>query len=103
MKHFRPPSRRSLVETTLAIAAGFFAVLAAIWPDWIEAFGVDPDGGNGSVEWAIPIVLATVALVLGFVARRRKEISACSIGGPSPAATSSAPSSLRSRPAAWDS
>ena len=31
------------------------------------------------------------------------EISACSTGGPSPAATSSAPSSLRSRATAWDS
>jgi hypothetical protein len=31
------------------------------------------------------------------------EISACSAGGPSPAATSRAPSSLRSSPMAWDS
>ena len=35
--------------------------------------------------------------------RASREISACSAGGPSPAATSSAPSSLRSRPVAWDS
>jgi hypothetical protein len=42
-------------------AAGFFAVLAAIWPTWIEAFGVDPDRGDGSLEWAIGIVLAAVA------------------------------------------
>ena len=32
-----------------------------------------------------------------------REISACSAAGPSPAATSSAPSSLRSSPVAWDS
>jgi hypothetical protein len=31
------------------------------------------------------------------------EISACSTGGPSPAATSEAPSSLRSSATAWDS
>jgi hypothetical protein len=31
------------------------------------------------------------------------EISACSVGGPSPAATSRAPSSLRSSVTAWDS
>ena len=74
MKHFRPPSRRSLLETILALAAGLFAVLAAIWPGWIEAFGADPDGGDGSVEWAIPIVLAAAALVLGFVARRHWRI-----------------------------
>ena len=35
--------------------------------------------------------------------RASREISACSAGGPSPAATRSAPSSLRSRPVAWDS
>jgi hypothetical protein len=31
------------------------------------------------------------------------EIKACSVAGPSPAATRSAPTSLRSRPMAWDS
>ena len=35
--------------------------------------------------------------------RASSEISACSAVVPSPAATSSAPSSLRSRPVAWDS
>ena len=74
MRHFRPPSRRSLLETVLALAAGLFAVLAAIWPNWIEAFGVDPDGGDGSLEWAIPIVLAAAALVLGIVALRHWRI-----------------------------
>lgn len=74
MKRLLPPSRRSLLETTLALATGFFAVLAVIWPNWIEAFGVDPDGGNGSLEWAIAIVLAAAALVFGFVARRHWRI-----------------------------
>jgi hypothetical protein len=74
MKHFRPPSRRSLLEIILALATGLFAVLAAIWPGWIEALGADPDGGDGSLEWTIPIVLAAVALVLGFVARRHRRI-----------------------------
>jgi hypothetical protein len=74
VKRFWPPSRRSLLETTFALAAGFFAVLAAIWPNWIEAFGVDPDRGDGSLEWAIPIVLAAAALALGFVARRHWRI-----------------------------
>jgi H+/Cl- antiporter ClcA len=74
MRRFRPPSRRSLMETTFALTVGFFAVLAAIWPHWIEAFGVDPDRSDGSLEWAIPIVLAAAALVLGFVARRHWRI-----------------------------
>jgi hypothetical protein len=69
MKRYWPPSRRSLLETTFAALAGLFAVLAAIWPTWIEAFGIDPDRGDGSLEWVIPIVLAATAVVLGFVAR----------------------------------
>ena len=74
MKRFRPPSRRSLLETTFALAAGLFAVLAAAWPTWVESLGFDPDRGDGSLEWAIPIVLAAAALVLGFVARRHWRI-----------------------------
>jgi hypothetical protein len=35
--------------------------------------------------------------------RASSEIRACSVGGPGPAATSRAPSSLRSSPVAWDS
>jgi hypothetical protein len=70
MRRFLPPSRRSFLETTLAVAAGFFAVLAAAWPDWVEAFGFDPDSGNGSLEWAVPVVLAVAALILAPIARR---------------------------------
>jgi hypothetical protein len=76
MKSFRPPSRRSFLETTFALAAGFFAILAAAWPAWIETFGIVPDHGDGSLEWAIPIMLAAVALVLGLVARRHWGIDA---------------------------
>src|SRR5262245_42807953 len=80
MKHLLPPSRRSLVETALAVAAGVFAVLAALWPAWIEAFGIDPDHGNNSLEWAIPIALAAAAVVLGLVARRHWRVDAAVAG-----------------------
>jgi len=74
MTRTRPPSRRSLLETVLALAAAGFAALAAVWPDWIESFGVDPDHGDGSLEWAIPVVLAVAAIVLGVVARRHWRV-----------------------------
>jgi len=74
MSYFRPPSRRSFLETASALAAGVFAVLAGVWPAWLEAFGVDPDHGDGSFEWAIPIVLAVAAAFLGSVARRHWRV-----------------------------
>jgi len=59
------------VEACLASAAGLLAVITAAWPDWIEAaFGVDPDGGDGTVEWLVVAVLAAVAVALGYGARR---------------------------------
>lgn len=81
MKRYRPPSRRSFLEVALALAAGLFAVLAAIWPNWIEAFGADPDGGNGSLEWAIPVLTAAAALVLGLAARRHWRIDGARAAG----------------------
>ena len=65
-----PRSRRVMIESVLAIAAAAFALLAAVWPDWLEAFGVDPDHGDGTAEWAIPLVLAVAAIALGLLARR---------------------------------
>lgn len=74
MKYFRPPSRRSFLETASALAVGLSAVLAAVSPAWIEFFGVDPDRGDGSIEWAIPIVLTVAAAFLGFAGRRHWRI-----------------------------
>jgi hypothetical protein len=68
------------VEACLASAAGLLAVITAAWPDWIEAaFGVDPDGGDGTVEWLVVAVLAAVAVALGYGARREWRR-----GGPRP-------------------
>jgi uncharacterized iron-regulated membrane protein len=42
--------------------------------DWIERwFGVEPDGGDGSLEWTICIALFVLFVGLGlWTARRRK-------------------------------
>jgi hypothetical protein len=59
------------VELCLGLAAGLLAVITAAWPDWIEAvLGLDPDGGDGTVEWLVVAVLAAAALALGYSARR---------------------------------
>jgi hypothetical protein len=61
---------RFWAECTLAGLAAIFAVLTAVWPDWIELlFGADPDGGDGSVEWGIVATLVVVAIVFAVLAR----------------------------------
>jgi hypothetical protein len=57
--------RRFWVEITLGIAAVglFFATLAS--PDWIEdVFGLNIDGGSGSLEWALALGTGVVALAM---------------------------------------
>jgi hypothetical protein len=72
------PARRSApaalrgrfwVEAALASMSGLLFVLTLAWPDWLEAFGIDPDHSNGSAEWAIVAVLLAVAAVSSLVAR----------------------------------
>lgn len=65
------PSRCALLETVLAFVAGFSALLAVVWPDWLESFGVHWDYGDGALEWAIPAAMALIAVVFGVRAGRR--------------------------------
>ncbi len=56
-----------------------WAVLTAVWPDWIEALtGFDPDHGGGAFEWILAVGCGLSALVLGAIARRewRRTLSA---------------------------
>ncbi|NGP28902.1 ABC transporter permease [Rhodococcus aetherivorans] len=59
-----------------AISAVGFAMNLVFGPQWIEAvFGIDPDGGDGSLEALVvlaPAVAAAVFAVAGFVFRRRR-------------------------------
>ena len=59
---------RFWLESVLGSITGCLAVVTLFWHDWIEAvFGVDPDQGNGSVEWLVVagLLIITVALVVG--------------------------------------
>jgi hypothetical protein len=48
------------------------AVLTAIVPSWIETvFNIDPDGGNGAVEWLIVTALVGLAVACELVLRAR--------------------------------
>ncbi len=52
-------------ETGLAIVTGILFVITLIQRNWIEvAFGVDPDSGNGTLEWLIVAALLIVTIAL---------------------------------------
>jgi hypothetical protein len=62
---------RARIEIVLATLLGAMTILTAVWPDWIEGvLGFDPDGGNGSVEWLIVVVLAIATVAVAVLARR---------------------------------
>lgn len=67
-------NRRFTIEAVLAAASGVLAVLAVLWPTWLESIGFDLDGGDSGAEWAIPTVLAVIAVVLTGAARRHWKL-----------------------------
>ncbi len=61
---------RFWLESGLAMITGILFVVTLVWQDWIEIiFHVDPDSGNGSLEWLIVGVLLIATLTLVFLAR----------------------------------
>ncbi len=59
------------VEAGLAALSGCLFVVTVVWRDWVELiFKVEPDNGNGSLEWTIVLSLAVMTVVLGLLARR---------------------------------
>jgi hypothetical protein len=61
--------KRLRIEVGLAILSVLLFVATPLWPEWIEiVFGVDPDHGNGSIEWLIMELTAMSAVVAIFLA-----------------------------------
>jgi hypothetical protein len=62
--------RRFRLELGLAAISAALLVATIVWRDWIEiVFRVDPDHGNGSLEWTIVAVTALSALTFAALAR----------------------------------
>ena len=58
------------LECGLAVLSAGLAVTTLIWNNWIELlFEVEPDGGDGSFEWATVVVFAVVAVFFATLAR----------------------------------
>jgi tetrahydromethanopterin S-methyltransferase subunit E len=63
--------RRFWLESICGSVTGIAAVITLFWHDWIEAvFRIQPDGGNGSAEWLIVVILLLVTAALALGARR---------------------------------
>jgi hypothetical protein len=64
------PAVRWQFSATLVLGgvSAVLAVLTLIAREWIEiVFGVEPDRGSGSLEWAIVVITAVTAIVcLGY-------------------------------------
>jgi hypothetical protein len=57
-------------EACLASLTGILSIVTLISREWIEiVFGVDPDHGDGSLEWLIVVALAVATLLLAVLAR----------------------------------
>lgn len=66
-KHLR---RRFWIEAALAGVTGCLFVLTLVFQEWIEVvFGVEPDGGNGTIEWLVSSGFLLVTIVTIIVAR----------------------------------
>ena len=71
ISRLKPTRRRLQLESVSAVFFLAAAMVTAVWPDWIEAvFHVDPDHGNGSLEWVIVAVLGVAAVYTAALAWR---------------------------------
>ena len=62
--------RGVLVRLALAVGSAVLFVVTLIWHDWIEiVFRVDPDRGNGWLEWLIVVLAFGLTLTFSISAR----------------------------------
>jgi hypothetical protein len=69
--------RRFWVETALAGATAFLALLTLVSKEWIEiVFRVDPDHGSGELEWLIVAAMVVATVTFAVLARLEYRRSA---------------------------
>jgi hypothetical protein len=69
---------RFWVEVALGSLTAALVLVTLVWPQWIEMiFGVEPDGGNGSLEWAVvgALSLTTICFLLLARAEWRRAVT----------------------------
>jgi hypothetical protein len=77
----KTPRLRFWIEAGIATVTGILFVITLAAPNWIErVFGIDPDGGNGSLEWLIVGVLLIATVALSIAARNEWRRTETAIG-----------------------
>ena len=68
--------RRFWIEVFCAVVGAALFVLTLITREWIElAFGVDPDGGSGALEYGIAIALLAGSALSAALARQEWRLA----------------------------
>jgi hypothetical protein len=58
------------LEAGLAALSALLFIATGLWRDWIEiVFRIDPDRGDGTLEWLIMTVTAVSAILAALLAR----------------------------------
>jgi hypothetical protein len=72
-------ARRARIQLILTVVCLVLTVLAALVPAWIElTTGLDPDQGNGELEWLLAVAFGVAGIVFGVLTwrtRRRLALS----------------------------
>lgn len=74
-REVRAARTRYLVTGCLAGVSAGLLVVTLVWREWVELLtGLDPDAGDGALEWLLVATFAALALATGLAslhARRR--------------------------------
>jgi hypothetical protein len=66
----KSPRKRFWLQIILACISGGLTVLTLIWHNWIELlFEMEPDGGDGSAEWAVVLIFIVLTVTFSGLAR----------------------------------
>ena len=67
---------KARVEMLLATMFTALLLITVIWPTWIESIsGLDPDGGNGGLEWLVVVVFAVLAAGTALLSRHDYRVA----------------------------
>jgi len=61
------------IEGASALAAFFLATLTLVVPDWLEAFGLNPDEHTGANEWLTALAFGALSAILARLAYRNRR------------------------------